>query len=170
MKLYHVSENANIRKFIPRVSPHTENPVVWAIAKSKLANYLLPRDCPRVCFSAGNKTSKRDRHHFLGSAKKVIAIESLWYEPARKTTLCLYEMPRATFTLFDAIAGYYTSNSVVIPQQQQIINQPIKELLSQKIELRLLPSLWQIHDAVANSTLDFSIIRMKNAQPRKLSG
>ena len=168
MKLFHVSEEANITKFVPRVSPHTEEFVVWAIAESKLANYLLPRDCPRVCFSAGKKTSNIDRQNFLGSSKTVIAIESLWYEQAIKTTLFIYEMPSSTFTLFDAIAGYYISYSEVIPQQQQTIGQPIKELLSQNIELRLLPSLWQIHDAVANSTLDFSIIRIKNAQPRKL--
>ncbi|MEN9566251.1 MAG: hypothetical protein RLZZ69_1447, partial [Cyanobacteriota bacterium] len=37
------------------------------------------------------------------------------------------------------------------------------------IELRLLPSLWQLHDAVVNSTLEFSSIRMKNAQPKTIS-
>jgi Family of unknown function (DUF6886) len=32
--------------------------------------------------------------------------------------------------------------------------------------LRVMPSLWQLHDAVVASTLQFSIIRMRNAQPR----
>jgi hypothetical protein len=166
MRLFHVSEKKNIRKFVPRITPHTENSVVWAIAEAKLANYLLPRDCPRVCFTVGSETSQEDRLHFLGSSEKAIAIEALWYQKAITTTLYLYEMPSNTFSLFDAIAGYYISNSVVIPLQQQIINQPIEKLLSQNVELRLLPSLWQLHDAVANSTLDFSMIRMKNAQPR----
>lgn len=31
---------------------------------------------------------------------------------------------------------------------------------------RALPSLWELHDAVAASTLVFSMIRMRNAEPR----
>ncbi|HEY9769917.1 MAG TPA: hypothetical protein V6C71_15715 [Coleofasciculaceae cyanobacterium] len=47
MKLFHVSEEENIIEFVPRYSAHTEKPVIWAIAESKLAYYLFPRDCPR---------------------------------------------------------------------------------------------------------------------------
>lgn len=74
-------------------------------------------------------------------------------------------MPNTTFTLFDSI-GYYVSQSRVVPTQLNVIEQPVKEILSRNIELRILPSLWQLHDDVVNSTLDFSVIRMKNAQPR----
>ncbi len=39
------------------------------------------------------------------------------------------------------------------------------------IELRVVPSLWPLHDAVAygpgaSTTWDFSIVRMRNARPR----
>ena len=165
MKLFHVSEESNIAKFIPRYSSQTQKPVVWAIAESKLANYLLPRDCPRVCFSAGEKTSAADRQH-LGSSEQAIAIETSWYDKAISTTLYLYEMPSTAFDLYDAIAGYYIANAVVVPVQQHIATQPIEKLLARNVELRILPSLWQLHDAVVNSTLDFSIIRMKNARSR----
>ena len=57
MKLFHVSEEKKIEEFVPRYSDSTKEPVVWAIAEAKLANYLLPRNCPRVCFSANNATS-----------------------------------------------------------------------------------------------------------------
>ena len=130
MKLFHVSEEKNITKFIPRYSQHTKKSVVWAIAETKLANYLLPRDCPRICFSVGEKTSLADRQHFLGSSQQVVAIEALWYEKAITTTLYLYEMPNAAFCLFDSIAGYYLANSIVVPVWQHIVHQPIKELLS----------------------------------------
>ncbi len=39
-KLFHVSEEQDIDKFIPRYSTHTDKPVVWAISENKLANYL----------------------------------------------------------------------------------------------------------------------------------
>ena len=78
MKLFHVSEEKKIEEFIPRYSDSTKEPVVWAIAKAKLANYLLPRNCPRVCFSANNATSKEDRQRLLGLSKQVVAIESCW--------------------------------------------------------------------------------------------
>ena len=32
------------------------------------------------------------------------------------------------------------------------------------VELRIMSSLWTLYDAVVNSTLAFSIIRMRNAQ------
>lgn len=75
-------------------------------------------------------------------------------------------MPTYTFNLFNSIAGYYVSYAVVFPEAQHIINTPIQAILAKNIELRLLPSLWQLHDAVVNSTLEFSSIRMKNAQPK----
>ena len=77
-------------------------------------------------------------------------------------------MPNAAFNLYDAIAGYYISDAVVVPVQQHIIERPIEKLLARNVELRIVPSLWQLHDAVVGSTLDFSIIRIKNAQPRPL--
>ena len=34
------------------------------------------------------------------------------------------------------------------------------------IELRAVPSLWELHDAVQSDGWDFSIVRMRNAVPR----
>lgn len=166
MKLFHVSEEQDINQFIPRYSPHAGKPVVWAISENKLANYLVPRDCPRIAYCAGKNTSEVDKRLFLGSSQQVVAIEALWYQRAIKTTLYLYEMPHFAFSLFDAIAGYYISDSTVLPINKHIVNDSIKELLSKNVELWIFSSLWQLHDAVVNSTLEFSIIKMKNARPR----
>jgi len=35
-----------------------------------------------------------------------------------------------------------------------------------EIELRIVPNLWPLWDRVVASTLDFSGIRLRNAQPR----
>ena len=42
----------------------------------------------------------------------------------------------------------------------------IAELAKRGVELRTMPSLWPLRDAVVASTLAYSIIRMRNAQPR----
>ena len=34
------------------------------------------------------------------------------------------------------------------------------------IELRLVPSLWPVHDLAVSEAWDFSMVRMRNAQPR----
>lgn len=39
-------------------------------------------------------------------------------------------------------------------------------ILQRGVELRILPNLWSLRDAVVESTLEFSIIRWRNALPR----
>jgi hypothetical protein len=39
-------------------------------------------------------------------------------------------------------------------------------LLGRGVELRFVPNLWPLRDAVVSSTLRFSLIRMRNALPR----
>ena len=56
-RLFHVSDVSGIQVFEPRMS-RTGEALVWAIEESKLANYLLPRDCPRVTFYAKPDTTK----------------------------------------------------------------------------------------------------------------
>jgi len=34
------------------------------------------------------------------------------------------------------------------------------------IELRVVPSLWPLHDRIVHSGFDFSMVRMRNALPR----
>ena len=164
MKLFHVSEEKDIEEFRPRYSDRTKEAVVWTIAEAKLANYLLPRNCPRVCFSANSNTSYKDIQR-LGSSKQVVVIESCWYDKAIATTLYLYEMPKGAFTLFDAVAGYCVANSAIVPLKKHVVKQPIQALLK-RVELRILPSHWQLHDEIVNSSLDFSAIRMKNARSK----
>ena len=47
-----------------------------------------------------------------------------------------------------------------------VVENPVSELLTRGVDLRVLSNLWSLRDAVVASSLQFSIIRMRNAQPR----
>jgi hypothetical protein len=167
--LFHVSKEPGIERFEPRVSDYTGEPVVWAIEASRVHNYLLPRDCPRVTYYAGPETSAADVQRFLGSSPAVVAVESDWLERLRSCRLYCYHLPPETFECLDECAGYFVSREAVVPARVEVIDDVIAELLKRGVELRFVPELWQLRDAVVASTLQFSIIRMRNALPRETS-
>ena len=166
MKLFHLSDDPAIIRFEPRPSDYTSMPVVWAIEDARLHNYLLPRDCPRVCICAGEGTTAVDRARWLGDAKAVIAVEAAWMERVRAAQLYRYAMPVEGFMLQDAGAGYWVSRVGVTPDGVALLDDLPGELAARSVELRVLPSLWELHDAVAASSLVFSMIRMRNAGTR----
>jgi hypothetical protein len=168
VRLFHVSEEADIERFEPRAptveATALQHPVVWAVANTHLANYLLPRECPRVAFRAAPASSAEDRARYLASADShVIAIESRWFERATHCALWLYEFSPRPFVCVDETAGYFVSSTAVVPISKRRIERPLSELLATGTELRVLPSLLGLAGAVASSTLAFSCIRMRNA-------
>ncbi|HEY1684603.1 MAG TPA: hypothetical protein VGG19_07575 [Tepidisphaeraceae bacterium] len=168
--LYHISEESGIERFDPRPATGMDYPVVWAINADRLRNYLLPRDCPRVTFFAGPKTTSEDVARFLGSSPVVIAIESAWLERVQQTRLYCYHLPEESFESVDRCAGYFHSTQPVVPARVEIIDDLLTALVSRSVELRILPSLWDLHDAVVASTMSYSIIRMRNAGSRESAG
>ncbi len=164
--LFHVSEQSGIERFEPRPSQYANDPVVWAISEERLHNYLVPRDCPRVTYYAGNETSASDIERFLGPSRTVVAIESGWVQRLRSCRLYCYHLPSETFVCLDECAGYFVSRVAVVPARVEVINDPIDELLKREVEVRFVPDLWPLRDAVVASTLQFSVIRMRNALPR----
>lgn len=168
-RLFHVSEEKDISIFSPRPSPSHFNALkgdcVFAIEERLLHNYLLPRDCPRVCFYANEQTSAQDHKRFMAGtrAEYVVAVESRWLETILSTELYLYEFPSATFELLDAVAGYHISYSAVEPIHTLRIRNLLQELAQRGVEVRIMPSLRELAQAVAASTLAFSCIRMRNA-------
>jgi len=161
--LFHLSEAGGIEKFDPRPSNYTSYPVVWAISADRMSNYLVPRDCPRVTYYAGPKTSTEDIDRFLGRSKAVVAVEAGWLERIRRGRLFCYHLPPETFECLDSCAGYHVSRIPVIPERIEVFDDLISELLKRDVELRFVPELWTLRDAVVASTLEFSIIRMRNA-------
>ena len=67
----------------------------------------------------------------------------------------------------DECAGYFVSRMPVVPARLEVCDDPTAELLRRGVELRFVPSLWPLRDAVVASSLQFSIIRMPNALPRE---
>ena len=164
--LFHVSEESGIERFEPRASEYTAEPVVWAIDAERLRNYLVPRDCPRVTFYAGPETSAADAARFLGASLAVVAVESAWLARLRSCRLYCFHLPPETFERLDECAGYFVSRLPVAPARIEVFDDVLAALLGRGVELRFLPNLWPLHDAVAASTLRFSMIRMRNALPR----
>lgn len=168
-RIFHVSETPDITRFEPRPDARGRERV-WAIGDTRLHNYLLPRDCPRVTYYATDTTTDADRSAFFSAsgAHSVVAIEHRWFPALRDTHLHVYEFDSATFVLEDAIAAYYVSSRPATPIAHRVVADPAAELFDRHVELRVLPSLWDLCDAVAQSSLGFSMIRMRNARPRDL--
>jgi hypothetical protein len=164
--LFHVSEEGRIEEFEPRALEEGEDPVVWAIDAAHLRNYLLPRNCPRVTYYAGRETTDADVQRFLGSSKAVIAIERNWLERLQACRLYCYQLPPETFQCVDECAGYFVSRVPVTPVCVEIVDDAVSELRRREAELRVVPNLWALRDAVVESSLQFSIIRMRNALSR----
>lgn len=173
-RLFHVSEDPNIKIFIPRPSPSdfdsVKTDVVFAVSDKLLHNYLLPRDCPRVAFYKSAQSSLNDIETYFGQTKAefVMAVESGWLEKIRETKIYCYEFPTDTFTFLDECAGYYTSCVEVKPISIKPIDNILGELAGRNVELRILPELRILAEGIQKSSLNFSLIRMRNAiSPKK---
>lgn len=172
-RVFHVSDRPDIASFVPRPPPSPDSgvvdDVVWAIGERLLHNYLLPRDCPRVTFYAGPRSSAADiERYFVGaSAKHVVAIEAGWLQRVRRKRLWLYEFPPESFVPIDDGAGYFVSPNAVTPIAVTQIDDILGALAARDVELRVLLSLWKLRDAILASSLEFSFIRMRKALPRE---
>jgi hypothetical protein len=164
--LFHISEEPGIERFEPRASEYASGLVVWAIDRARLRNYFVPRQCPRVTYYAGRETTSADVERFLGSSPAVVAVEGGWLQRLRSCRLYCYHLPPETFGCIDECAGHFVSRVPVVPARVEAIDDPIAELLKRGVELRFVPSLWPLRDAVVESSLQFSLIRMRNALPR----
>ncbi|HEX6293466.1 MAG TPA: hypothetical protein VFZ66_30070 [Herpetosiphonaceae bacterium] len=170
--LFHISDRPDIARFDPRPAPVPDagqsGSMVWSIDREHLHNYLLPRDCPRVTFYALPESAPDDIARLMcySSASHIVVIESRWLPAVLRERLYRYEFAPDSFTVVDVGAGYYISRVPVIPRSVTPIDDLLSELTQHDVELRVMPSLWKLYDAVIGSTLQFSIIRMRNAQPR----
>lgn len=170
MKLYHVSEESGLQVFIPRPSPQYYpdiiGDVVFAVNETMLHNYLLPRECPRVTYYAKTDSAYNDIKKFIGKSDKkyIIIIEPGWLEILKKTVLYLYEFDQGNFEILDEGAGYYISYKPEKPINIIKVDDLSGEINNRNAELRTTDGLRQLTELVKNSTLQFSIIRLRNAK------
>ena len=97
----------------------------------------------------------------------MVAVERTWLDRLRTARVFCYHLPPETFECIDTCAGYFVSRLPVVPSRVDLIDDAIAELRRRNVELRVEPNLWRLRDAVAASSLLFSIIRMRNAEPRR---
>ena len=172
MRLFHVSEEPNIKLFEPRLPKRTDLDqmvgLVWAIDEKRLPNFLTPRECPRVAYYADEHTSEEDKKQFFSSSGSSYAliIENRWYQSMKNTTLYLYEFDTKDFVLQDNVAGYYVTTVAQKPINKFVLYDLLSELFLRNVELRFVDNLWDIAESVKVSSLNWSLCRMRNALPR----
>ena len=89
-----------------------------------------------------------------------------WYARIRAAKLYVYELPADRFEEVDSIAGYSISRHSVLPQFMTETSNLVDEIVRRGYKLRLLSNLYPLRDEVVLSTVEYSIIRMKNAAPK----
>ncbi|SFS72489.1 DUF6886 family protein [Paenibacillus sp. BC26] len=165
MKLYHFSEEPDIKVFEPRPLYKQTDAKVWTIDEYHAPHYYFPRECPRVCVWPKKDTNEIDREKFFGMSKtnRMVAIESGWYNRLRKGHVYRYTFDSDGFELTDSNAGYYISTRAVVPENVEIIDDLLSAIIEEGIEIRVTPSLLPLKERIVASTVNFSMIRMRNA-------
>ena len=166
--LFHFSENPNIDVFKPhhaRGRKH-EPPYVWAIDAEHAPLYWFPRECPRITFWADEKTTPEDREKFLGlgSAARVHVTENAWLARLRAAKLYAYSLQPGPVELYPDPGGFWVARTDVVPLRCEAVGDLLQRHAAKTgIELRFTPSLWALRDALVTSSLQFSMVRLRNA-------
>ena len=121
-----------------------------------------------MTFWADETTTPEDRQRFLGlgSAERVHVTENAWLARLRATRLYVYHFDPAPFELYPDPSGFWVARTDVAPLRCEAVGDLLQRHAEAGIELRFTPSLWPLRDAVAASSLQFSIVRLRNAHPR----
>jgi hypothetical protein len=169
--VFHFSEDPTIERFVPHV-PATNpehTPAVWAIDADHAPLYWFPRDCPRVT-AWPRTTAERAAFEaaFATTALRVHAVEAGWLARLRAVELFRYSLPADDFAPWPAAGGQWIAEVEVTPLAVEPVGDILDLHAAAGVELRLVPSLWPLHDLAVSDRWDFSIVRMRNAQPRPL--
>lgn len=168
IRLFHISEDPTIQSFEPRPAntttwPQLTRQYVWVVSDEMVHNYFSPRNCPRVCWMIGPKTTQaeKDRFRCVGDQRAIIAVEHSWKEHITACKLYQYEFSPRNFYPIDYCAGYYISEQVEIPIAVTTLEQPLELLTERGIRIEFHEDLEPIRQMTAHSTYRFSNIRMK---------
>jgi hypothetical protein len=169
VRLYHVSERSGIAVFHPRPAKKTVWPAmtgryVWAVSEETVHNYLLPRECPRVCWTPGPRTSEAEKRAFddAGGQVAIIAVELAWMDAIGRCILWRYELDPARFAPLDSDAGYYCSEHEERPLAVTALRDPPALLAAARVSLIARDDLEPLRAAIASSGYRFSNIKMSN--------
>jgi hypothetical protein len=133
--LFHVSDAGPLAKLTPRPvgsGPHAGRTFVWAVDGVHLPNYLLPRDCPRVCWAAGDRLPGL----LASPASRVICVEHAWSARLLFACLHVHELAPDGFAVLDAAAGYWVSENEVPVRSVRLVEDCFAALAEAGVELR----------------------------------
>ncbi len=172
-EVLHFSEDPSITLFVPHIAATAReaDPYVWAVDFDQAPSYWFPRDCPRVLTWASASTTSLDRERFLGNSPRVHAIEYAWLDRLLSTVLYAYRFDKSQFKPFGTPEPHaYVSTTPVRPLcAAERVGSLVEAHAVAGIELRLLSNLWAYWNQVSRSTLGFSGIRLRNAQPAEVT-
>jgi uncharacterized protein DUF6886 len=157
-ELWHFSEDPGLGLFVPRDGK------VWAIDAPHQWLYWFPRECPRACFWAVERTTDEDVERWLDGDRdrRVAVIEAGRLEQLRAVRLYAYRMPPEPF---DVVADdrFYIASTPVEAIERVEVGDLLARHADAGNELRIAPTLYPLWDEVIETTLDFSGIRLRNA-------
>jgi hypothetical protein len=171
-QVLHFSEDPTITRFVPHVAATAAEPeaYVWAVDHARAPDYWFPRQCPRVMAWTEPGSEEADRERILGpgGGRRLHAVEYRWLEPMRTVRLYAYRLPADAFRAMGTHGHARVAAEPVTPLGPP---EPLGDLFalheSAGIQLRVLPNLWPLWDAIIASTLGFSGIRLRNAIQRQ---
>ena len=157
-ELWHFSEDPSLGRFVPREGK------VWAIDDRHAWLYWFPRDCPRACFWATERTTDEDVERWLDGDRdrRVAVIETGWLERVRAVELYAYRMPPEPFDVVADDRFYIASTPVEALERLEVGDLPARHAAAGD-ELRISPALHPLWENVIETTLEFSGIRLRNA-------
>jgi hypothetical protein len=175
MRLFHFSEDGDIRQFHPRPvckpalrPPGQEwlnGPLVWAIDQDHQRLYLFPRECPRIVIWAHEGSTAQDQDRWLGALpahrQAVAYVETAWAARLQSACIHRYEMPQQSFESIED-AGMFVSHQSVLPLRSDLLTDLPRALAECGTQLRVVDSLLPLRD-VWDSSLHASGIRLRNA-------
>jgi hypothetical protein len=166
--LWHVSEDASIAAFRPHraATAVDDEPLVWAVDTRHLPLFWFPRDCPRATFWAASETAEEDVERFLDGdrSRRVHAVEAAWLARIRAARVVAYRLPEAAFTPHHEVGGYWVNRRPVEPVARVELGDLLERHAAAGIELRVAPAIAPLWRRVVASSLEFSGIRLRNAQ------
>ena len=166
-EVLHFSEDPTIDIFRPHLAPTSvqTTPYVWAVGPDRAPDYWFPRQCPRAMAWVGPDTSPADQSRIIGDGcgTRVHAIEYGWLDALRTVELYAYRLPAADFAEHDAAVVARVDVRPIGPPERVGDLFALHEAAG--IQLRVLQRLHDFWAAVVTSTLEFSGIRLRNAQP-----
>ena len=168
MRLFHFSDDPDIRLFEPRTPLHRPEiePLVWAVDENHTGTYLFPRECPRVLLWLTDETTDVDRERWWGTRPDtplIAHVEWDWYERLRKSTLYRYEFTDDLFEPVEGDAWVWVSRETIKPIGMEPIPDLLRAMAAAGVELRLMKSLAPLWGAW-ESTVHFSGIRLRNSK------